>query len=54
MSDSTPKITLRGIEDFKGDIIHTALWKDEIDLKGQKVAAIGCGCKFGLEALQLC
>lgn len=36
-----PKIP--GIETFKGDIFHTAAYKEGYDLKGKKVAVVGSG-----------
>lgn len=34
---------IKGINDFKGELIHTARWKKDIDLKNKKVAVIGTG-----------
>lgn len=34
---------IKGIESFKGELIHTARWKKEIDLNNKKVAVIGTG-----------
>ena len=36
-----PKID--GLEDFAGPAFHTAQWRDDVDLKGKKVAIIGNG-----------
>lgn len=36
-----PKIP--GIETFKGDIFHTAAYKEGYELKGRKVAVVGSG-----------
>ncbi|MBV1873718.1 MAG: NAD(P)/FAD-dependent oxidoreductase [Gammaproteobacteria bacterium] len=33
-----------GLEDYKGEIFHTARWNHDYDLKGKKVAVIGTGC----------
>jgi len=33
-----------GINDFKGQIFHTARWDHNYDLKGKRVAIIGTGC----------
>ncbi|WP_321393713.1 NAD(P)/FAD-dependent oxidoreductase [Emcibacter sp.] len=32
-----------GIEKFTGEIAHTAHWRDDIDLKGKRVAVVGTG-----------
>lgn len=32
-----------GIETFKGDIVHSAAWRDDIRLEGRRVALIGTG-----------
>lgn len=37
----TPKI--EGIEDFQGDIFHSARWKHDVDLSGKRVAVVGTG-----------
>ncbi|MFN8283644.1 MAG: NAD(P)/FAD-dependent oxidoreductase [Chitinophagales bacterium] len=34
---------IKGINHFKGELIHTARWKKEYDLKNKKVAVIGTG-----------
>lgn len=40
----TPKLPdIEGLDNFKGDIIHTARWPKGIDLKGKRVAVIGTG-----------
>ncbi|KAL2223473.1 putative flavin-binding monooxygenase [Thermoascus aurantiacus ATCC 26904] len=33
-----------GIDTFEGDIIHTARWKKDVDLRGKDVIVIGTGC----------
>jgi 4-hydroxyacetophenone monooxygenase len=38
---SVPKI--RGLDDFKGPMFHTARWDAGVDLKGKRVAMIGTG-----------
>jgi 4-hydroxyacetophenone monooxygenase len=38
---SIPKI--RGLDDFKGPLFHTARWDSSIDLKSRRVAMIGTG-----------
>ncbi|WP_164857336.1 flavin-containing monooxygenase [Sphingomonas crocodyli] len=41
---ATPKVVdWEGQENFKGEIVHTALWKDDVDLKGKKIATVGQG-----------
>lgn len=42
-----PKIP--GIQDFKGDLIHSANWDEKFDPEGKKVAVIG----YGATAVQL-
>lgn len=32
-----------GLHDFKGPLMHSANWNDEIDLKGKRVGVIGNG-----------
>ncbi|MEL0028912.1 MAG: NAD(P)/FAD-dependent oxidoreductase [Perlucidibaca sp.] len=32
-----------GMEDFKGEVFHSALWRHDIDLRGKRVAVIGTG-----------
>lgn len=34
---------IEGIEDFAGDVLHTAFWDSEVDLKGKRIAVIGTG-----------
>lgn len=44
---SNPRITpLPGIEKFKGEVIHPAMWTDDINVEGKRVALIGYGCTF--------
>lgn len=38
---NTPKF--RGIDSFKGQILHTGAWPEGIDLKGKRVGVIGTG-----------
>jgi len=39
-----PKLPeIEGIEDFEGDVIHTARWDDGVPLEGKRVAVIGTG-----------
>lgn len=33
-----------GIDDFEGEIMHTARWDDEIDLQNKDVVVLGSGC----------
>jgi 4-hydroxyacetophenone monooxygenase len=41
---ATPHIPrFEGQDDFKGQIVHTALWPDGLDLKGKRVATLGNG-----------
>ncbi|CAG8065033.1 unnamed protein product [Penicillium olsonii] len=40
----TPPKDIPGFDDFKGEIMHTARWNDEIDLRGKDVIMVGSGC----------
>ena len=41
---SQPKLPdIDGVEEFAGDVIHTAKWDDAVDLDGKRVAVIGTG-----------
>lgn len=35
---------MKGIEDFKGEVFHSARWRHDISLKNKRVAVIGNGC----------
>ncbi|WVQ81985.1 hypothetical protein IAT38_004112 [Cryptococcus sp. DSM 104549] len=35
--------SIPGLMDFKGPVVHTARWPDNLDLKGKRVALIGIG-----------
>jgi hypothetical protein len=35
-----------GVDDFQGDIIHTARWKTEVSLHDKDVIVVGNGCKL--------
>jgi cyclohexanone monooxygenase len=48
---SVPKTpALPGIENFEGDILHTAQWSGDADLKGKRVAIFGTGSS-GIQAI---
>ncbi|EDK42399.1 conserved hypothetical protein [Lodderomyces elongisporus NRRL YB-4239] len=34
----------KGLETFKGDYIHSAIWNHSVDFKGKKVVVVGNGC----------
>ena len=34
---------IKGLEDFEGPVMHTAQWRDDVDLSGKRVAVIGTG-----------
>jgi len=36
-----PKV--KGLEDFQGEVFHSARWNHDVDLKGKRVAVIGTG-----------
>ena len=38
---STPAIA--GLEDFEGEVVHSAEWPDGLDLRGRRVAVVGAG-----------
>ncbi len=40
---------LPGLENFKGDLIHPAHWRDSVDLNDKRVAVVG----YGATAVQL-
>jgi len=42
LNDPAPA-PFKGEQDFKGMTLHSALWSDDIDLKGKRVAVIGTG-----------
>lgn len=33
-----------GLDQFSGEVLHTARWRDDLDLEGKRVAVIGSGC----------
>lgn len=35
--------SLKGLESFRGPLLHTAAWTEDVDLSGKKVAVIGAG-----------
>ena len=37
---------IEGLEGFKGPILHTAKWKNDVLLHGKNVAVVGNGCTF--------
>lgn len=34
---------IEGLEDFEGDVMHSARWDHSVDLKGKRIASIGTG-----------
>lgn len=34
---------LQGIESFKGDVFHSALWRHDVNLHGKRVGVLGNG-----------
>ncbi|MFI5957517.1 flavin-containing monooxygenase [Cryptosporangium sp. NPDC051539] len=34
---------IEGLDEFRGDVVHTAVWPDGLDLTGKRVALIGSG-----------
>lgn len=41
--DKAYEPTFKGIEDFKGEVIHPQFWPEELDYSGKKVVVIGSG-----------
>lgn len=39
-----PHIEVPGLDTFQGEILHTARWNPDIDLKGKDVTVVGTGC----------
>lgn len=39
------KLSVPGIDDFEGQIVHTARWKHDISLREKNVIVIGNGCE---------
>lgn len=37
-------VKFEGMEDFKGDMFHTARWNHQCDYTGKRIAVIGNGC----------
>ncbi|KAH8928384.1 FAD/NAD(P)-binding domain-containing protein, partial [Atractiella rhizophila] len=37
-------LPITGLENFRGEMFHSAAWNWKVDLKGKRVAAIGNGC----------
>ena len=37
-------VSVRGREDFQGEIFHSARWNSEVDLNGKNVVVVGTGC----------
>ena len=42
-----PPLDVPGINTFEGEIVHTARWKPDLDLKDKEVVVIGTGCSAG-------
>ncbi|KAJ9606787.1 hypothetical protein H2200_008796 [Cladophialophora chaetospira] len=48
-----PPLDVPGVETFEGEIVHTARWKQGLDLKDKDVVVIGTGCSAGQVMPQL-
>ena len=46
-------IEFPGMDTFEGEVVHTARWKKDIDLKGKDVVVVGTGCSAGQVVPQL-
>ena len=42
-----PTLDVPGIDSFEGEILHTARWDKNIDLKDKNVVVVGSGCSAG-------
>ncbi|KAF7190066.1 putative sterigmatocystin biosynthesis monooxygenase stcW [Pseudocercospora fuligena] len=40
---SEKKITIKGLDEFKGQVVHPAEWPQDLDLQGKRVAVVGYG-----------
>ncbi|EMG51019.1 hypothetical protein SBY92_001806 [Candida maltosa Xu316] len=38
------QLKAEGLENFKGEYMHSAIWNDDVDFKGKKVIVVGNGC----------
>lgn len=43
MSPMYPK-DITGLENFRGELWHSARWRHDVELKGKRVGVIGNGC----------
>lgn len=43
MSPMYPK-DIAGVENFHGELWHSARWRHDVELKGKRVGVIGNGC----------
>lgn len=48
--DRPRKPDIDGIDDFRGDVVHTARWDDTVPIDGKRVAVIGTGAS-GLQVI---
>jgi cation diffusion facilitator CzcD-associated flavoprotein CzcO len=48
-----PPLDVPGLDTFEGEIVHTARWKKDLDLKGKDVVVVGTGCSAGQVVPQL-
>lgn len=48
-----PPLDVPGIDTFEGEIIHTARWKHDLNLKDKEVIVLGTGCSAGQVMPQL-
>lgn len=39
---------LPGLDSFQGQVVHTAKWQQEYDLRGRDVVIIGNGCEYNV------
>lgn len=42
-----PPLEIPGLDTFEGEVVHTARWKADLDVKGKEVIVIGTGCSAG-------
>lgn len=46
-------IEVPGIDSFEGEVVHTARWKPDLDLRDKNVVVVGTGCSAGQVVPQL-
>jgi len=44
MVEPKPSIDVPGLDTFEGEVIHTARWNPDVNLRGKEVTVVGTGC----------